>query len=306
MEEKNEKNSVLRNGRWFTKEEIEDIKYIVQMFSHLSRRELALTICEGLSWVTPSGEYKINSALELMEKMEAEEEIILPEKRHTRSIKQKVILGTKTEADSEIKGTVSDVAPLTLQVVRSKEDNRLWNEYVERYHYLGYKRPFGAYQRYFIWSTKTNKRLGCILFAASAWALTERDAWIGWEEEDRSQRLHLIINNTRFLIFPWVKIKNLASKVLSLVAKQVPLDWKERYGFEPIMLETFVDVERYHGTIYKAANWVELGLTAGRGRMDRYNKKLSSPKQIYMYPLRTDFRAILCGKGGESILVNET
>lgn len=300
MEERSENKSVLRNGRWFTSEEIEDIQYIVKMFSHLSRNELAMTICEGISWMTPMGEYKINSCLELLEKLEAEKQIVLPEKRHTRSTKQEVILGKKTEADSDIQGTVSDVAPITLQVVRDKEDNRLWNEYVERYHYLGYKRPFGAYQRYFIWSAKTNKRLGCILFAASAWALTERDAWIGWEQEDRSQRLHLIINNTRFLIFPWVKVKNLASKTLSLAAKQVPLNWKERYGFEPVLLETFVDVEKYKGTCYQASNWVKLGLTAGRGRMDRYNKKLSSPKQIYMYPLRPDFRAILRGEGGEA------
>jgi hypothetical protein len=105
---------------------------------------------------------------------------------------------------------------------------------------------------------------------------------------------------TRFLIFPWVKVKNLASKTLSLAAKQVPLDWKERYGFEPVLLETFVDVEKYKGTCYQAANWVKLGLTAGRGRMDRQHKHLLSAKQIYMYPLRRDFRAILRGEGGEA------
>lgn len=301
MEQRSENKSVLRNGRWFTSEEIEDIKYIVQMFSHLSRNELAMTICEGISWVTPMGEYKINSCLELLEKLEAEGQMILPKKRHTRSSKVEIILGKKKEAEPEIQGTVSDVAPIQLQPVRSREDIRLWNEYIERYHYLGYKRPFGAHQRYFIWSETTHRRLGCILFSSSAWALTERDTWIGWEKDDRSQRLHLIINNTRFLIFPWVKVKNLASKTLSLVAKQVPLDWKERYGFEPVMLETFVDVKKYKGTCYQAANWVKLGLTAGRGRMDRYNERLSSPKQIYMYPLRPDFRAILCGKGGETV-----
>ena len=177
----------------------------------------------------------------------------------------------------------------------------LWNEYVERYHSLGYKRPFGAHQRYFIWSGNVPKqRLGCMLFSASAWALSERDEWIGWSKEDRSQRLHLIVNNTRFLIFPWVQVKNLASKALSLAIKQVSLDWKERYGFEPVLLETFVDVEKYKGTCYQAANWVKLGLTAGRGRMDRHHKRLSSPKQIYMYPLRADFRAILRGEGGEA------
>lgn len=299
MQQSNKNKSELRQGRWFTDEEIEDIQYIVRMFSHLSRSELARTICEGLSWVTPMGEYKINACIELLEKLEVQGQLILPAKRHTRSAKQVITPGQATEADLEIQGTVSDVTPITLQVVRGKEDNLLWNEYVERYHYLGYKRPFGAYQRYFIWSARSNKRLGCLLFAASAWALTERDAWIGWKQEDRSQRLHLIINNTRFLIFPWIKIKNLASKTLSLVARQVPIDWKERYGYEPVLLETFVDVDKYKGTCYQAANWVKLGRTVGRGRMDRHHKHPSSPKQIYMYPLRPDFRASLCGKEGE-------
>jgi hypothetical protein len=172
---------------------------------------------------------------------------------------------------------------------------------VDSYHQLGYKRPFGAHQRYFIWSSSPEKRrLGCMLFSASAWALAERDRWIGWSKEEKSQRLHLIVNNTRYLIFPWVKVKNLASKALSLAARQVRVDFLERYGYEPVVLETFVDTEHYKGTCYKAANWVLLGETAGRGRMDRYKQYLSSPKQIYMYPLRRDFRAILRGESGDA------
>jgi len=296
---------MLLNGRHFTMEELEDIKYIVKMFSHLSRNELAKTICEGLSWETAKGEYKINSCRELLEKLEAIEVITLPEKRETGfRPSEQVTPSEQTDSETEIRGTVSDFALIQLQAVRSKEEMQLWNEYVERYHMLGYKRPFGAHQRYFIWSVGESKRLlGCMLFSASAWALSERDVWIGWSKEDRSQRLHLIVNNTRFLIFPWVKVKNLASKALSLAAKQVPLDWQERYGFKPVMLETFVDVEKYKGTCYQAANWVKLGLTAGRGRMDRYNKHLSSPKQIYMYPLCRDFRSQLClsmTTGGEA------
>jgi len=146
------------------------------------------------------------------------------------------------------------------------------------------------------------RRLGCMLFSAAAWALAERDAWIGWSKQERSQRLHLIVNNTRFLIFPWVKVKNLASKALSLAAKQIRVDFKERYGYEPVLLETFVYTQHYKGTCYKAANWISLGLTAGRGRMDRYAQYLSTPKQIFVYPLVSGFRAHLCGErtpGGE-------
>jgi hypothetical protein len=285
-------------GRLFTMEELFEIKEIVRLFPKLSQNELAKTVCETLGWLAPNGKYKLDSCRELLKKLESRQWIQLPEKQHSRiPSKELNHYQAEIEADPEVLGVVTDLGPITLQAVRSQSDIRLWNEYIERYHVLGYKRPFGAHQRYFIWSgtLSSRRRLGCMLFSASAWALAERDTWIGWSQEDRSQRLHFVVNNTRFLIFPWIHVKNLASKALSLAAKQVCVDWKERYGFEPVLLETFVDVERYKGTCYKAANWTALGLTVGRGRMDRYTQHLSSPKQIYVYPLRPNFRAHLDG-----------
>ena len=288
-------------GRIFTQQELQEIQDIIRLFSKLSQTEIAKTICEMLSWFAPNGKYKLESCRELLKKLESKEWISLPEKRHARSPrKEQAHSPSQIEAEPEIKGVLTDLGPIELQPVRNQEDIRLWNAYVDRYHMLGYKRPFGAHQRYFIWSGAPEKRrLGCMLFSASAWALAGRDTWIGWSKEDRSQRLHWIVNNTRFLIFPWVKVKNLASKALSLAAKRIGSDWKERYGFEPVLLETFVDVEHYKGTCYQAANWIKLGLTVGRGRMDRHNQHLSSPKQIYMYPLRPDFRVYLLGEPRE-------
>lgn len=288
------------SGRTFTNEEMEDIHYIIRMFSHLTRKELARTICEGLSWLTPKGEYKINSCLELLEKLEAQQRIHLPEKRKTRPLgREQVKIGPQTEREADLQGTVSEGWTIELEKVRQTEEIRLWNEYVERYHLLGYKRPFGAHQRYFIGlGNEPKQRLGCMLFSASAWALSERDHWIGWNKEDRCQRLHLVVNNTRFLIFPWVKVKNLASKALSLAIKQVPVDWNERYGYAPVLLETFVDTQHYTGTCYRAANWLDLGLTAGRGRMDRERAYALSRKRIFVYPLTPHFRAHLCGEQG--------
>jgi hypothetical protein len=191
-------------------------------------------------------------------------------------------------------GDLSQYAPITLEVVRDTEGIRHWNSFIERYHTLGYKRPFGAHQRYFIVSgTESKQRLGCLLFSASAWALAERDKWLGWSKETRSQRLHLIVNNTRFLIFPWVKVKNLASKALALASRQIAVDWQERYGYAPVLLETFVDTAHYSGTCYRASNWIDLGLTAGRGRMDRNNERALSRKRIFVYPLQRDFRTQL-------------
>jgi len=291
-------------GRIFTTEDYQQIKDIIRLFPRLSQTELALTICETLSWFAPNGKYKLESCREVLKKLESRQLITLPEKKNGRKPgKEQIILQSKIEEEQEIKGIVSELGTVELEAVRSREGIQQWNEYVERYHKLGYKRPFGAHQRYFIWSSMPEKkRLGCMLFSASAWALAERDAWIGWNKEERRQGLHLIVNNTRFLIFPWVKVKNLASKALSLAARQVRKDYLERYGYEPVLLETFVDTEYYRGTCYKAANWIPLGQTKGRGRMDRDRQYLLSPKKIFMYPLAADFRQKLCGEssqGGE-------
>lgn len=286
-------------GRDFTEQDLWVVKETVRRFPRLSQTELAHTICENLQWVAPNGNNKVDSCRLLLRKLESQGMIKLPAKRNSGSCKDRRIIPTQqTDAPAQI---TADLSQISVQVkhVSGASQMRLWNEYVERYHYLGYKRPFGAHQRYFIHS-HDEQLLGCILFAASAWALDVRDQWIGWTKTDRSKRLHLVVSNTRFLIFPWVKVKNLASKALSLAVRQVSADWQEQYGFKPVLLETFVDEELYQGTCYQAANWLSLGQTTGRGRMDRYHQHLSSPKRIYMYPLHRDFRAILRGESGDA------
>lgn len=296
MVEQPNSEKVLLCGREFTLQELLEIQETVRMFPKLSRQELANTLCENLEWLTPTGKYKTESCLELLGKLEAKGLIQLPEKVKSSGKREETVsLTSRTAPSCEIVGAVAAVLPLTIEPVRSRERVNLWNEYVERYHPLGYKRPFGAHQRYFILS-RGNLPLGCILFAASAWALASRDEWIGWSVEDRSRRLNLIINNSRFLIFPWVRVKNLATKALSLTAKRVRFDWQERYGYQPVLLETFVEKDKYLGTCYRAANWIYLGETAGRGRMDRLKRRELPAKLIYVYPLVKDFRAYLLGE----------
>lgn len=291
---------VLLCGRYFTLEELHEIRETVRMFPNLSRAELSNTICENLDWMTPTGQYKTASCKELLVKLERQGMISPPAiNEYKRREKKEIGIGSQTAPAPLLEGSVNDYAPITLEPVRLLENIRLWNEYVERYHTLGYKRPFGAHQRYFI-VAGAGQKLGCLLFAAAAWALEDRDAWIGWTEVDRSLRLNLIVNNTRFLIFPWVHVKNLASKALSLAAKRVQNDWQDRYGYSPVLLETFVDPEQYRGTCYKAANWILLGRTAGRGRTEMHNKRPFTRKHIYAYPLCRDFRSILCGQRGDA------
>jgi len=284
------------NGRYFTPEEIKQVRETVRVFSALPRLELVKTICEHLDWVTPAGRYKTDSCAKALAKLEQEGLLKLPAKKPWHVSSQKVVVGAETDPEGELTGTVRDVAPVAVEPVTDKAEMRLWNAYVQRYHGLGYRRPFGAHQRYFIMGAG-GRRLGCLLFASSAWALAERDRWIGWTQRDRAQRLNWVVANTRFLLFPWVKVKNLASTALSQVAKRIRSDWQQRYGYAPVLLETFVEADRYPGTCYQAANWIRLGETAGRGRMDRHTRYLSTPKLIYVYPLVEDFRWFLRGEG---------
>jgi len=289
---------VLLCGRVFSREELDEIVETVHLFPKLSRTELGYTICENLSWKTPAGKLKVSSCIQLLERLESEGIIKLPEKRICkRKVQKKISLTSRTEAGTQIQGSVRDIGPVWLERVLERRDRELWNEYVERYHILGYKCPFGAHQRYFIRASVGI--VGCLLFSAAAWALAQRDEWIGWTKEDRSRYLNGILNNSRFLIFPWVKVKNLASKALSLACRQIRDDWQDRYGYKPVLLETFVDEELYSGTCYQAANWIYLGKTAGRGGMDRYRRYPVSPKLIYVYPLVRDFRAYLRGERPE-------
>jgi len=284
------------SGRHFTAEEIKQIRETVQDFPGLPWYELVQTICEHLQWVTRAGRNKVDSCAKALAKLEQEGLLKLPAKKPWRVSPQKVVVGVETDPEGELTGTVRDVAPVAVNPVIEKAEMRLWNAYVQRYHVLGYRRPFGAHQRYFVMGAG-GRRLGCLLFASSAWALADRDRWIGWTEGDRAERLNWVVGNTRFVLFPWVRVKNLASTALSLVARRIRQDWLLRYGYAPVLLETFVEADRYLGTCYRAANWIELGETAGRGRMDRHTRRRLTRKRIYVYPLVEDFRSFLRGEG---------
>jgi hypothetical protein len=184
--------------------------------------------------------------------------------------------------------------PLELVLVAGERESRLWRQQVERYHYLGCRVPFGANLRY--WVRNRRRELACLLWTSPAWKMQARDEWIGWSDDQRRRNLQSIVNNGRFLVLPWVRVKGLASKILALSARQVPRDWEVHYGHRPLLLETLVDAARFRGTCYRAANWIQVGQTAGRGRMDREHKAHGQViKQIYLYPLVRDARQRLCG-----------
>lgn len=289
-------------GRTFSREDLTEISEIISSCQGISRTELANTVCELFNWKRPSGRLKTVECRQFLENLETKGIIDLPNRKKGRPIGVKTKVGRteKGEAREIISGKLKELIPLILSEVTSKEQRDLWYEYVDRYHYLGYQLPFGAQLRYFIESTNSSRiLLGCLQFSSSAWKMTPRDKWIEWNDVQRKRNLQKIINNSRFLIFPWVQVKNLASSVLALASRVVPDDWERVYGYRPVLLETLVDQRRFKGTCYKAANWVHVGTTTGRGRMDRGNKRQGkSPKEIYLYPLASRFREALLGMSG--------
>ena len=179
--------------------------------------------------------------------------------------------------------------------VRPLADQReaqLWREYVDRYHYLGYTPLPGAQLRYLV--TSQCRVLAVVGFGASAWKAAPRDRFIGWSVAQREARLHLVVNNARFLILPWVQVRNLASTVLARISRRLPDDWQARYGYRPLLLETFVQSDRFAGTSYRAANWTRVGQTQGRGKLDIHHQRQLPTKDIWLYPLRRDFRRRFC------------
>jgi len=178
-------------------------------------------------------------------------------------------------------------------MVARREDSHLWNEYVERYHYLGYEPLPGAQLRYF--ARAGGRILALLGFGAAAWKTAPRDRFIGWNVEQRRSRLHLIVNNARFLILPWVRSRNLASRLLAMAARRLADDWQHGYGYRPVLVETFVETPRFSGTCYKAANWIYLGQTQGRGKLDVDRTARLPKKSVWAYPLVPDFRRTLCG-----------
>jgi hypothetical protein len=189
--------------------------------------------------------------------------------------------------------TLADLLDLHLEPVGRGPQLALFNQYIARYHYLGHATTLGAQLRYFI--VAEGLLLGAMVFGGAAWKVAPRDSFIGWTAEERQTRLHLIVNQTRFLILPWVRCQNLATKALALAKRRLPQDWQIRYGYRPALLETFVD-QRFLGTCYKAGNWLNVGLTQGRSRMDRYSKRDKPVKSIWLMPLLREFRAELQGR----------
>jgi hypothetical protein len=276
-------------GRQFSGGELQLIGDVVKRHAGLSRMELAHTVCELLQWQRNGGGLKARECREFLELLDSQGVIQLPPKRATKPVgsRTRVPVSAEGEPAAVLEGKVGAFEPIMLEAVQSEQQRLLFRELVGRYHYLGHAVPFGAHLRYLFYSGK--QVLGCMQFSSPAWRMAARERWIGWDEQTRRTNLQRVVNQSRFLILPWIRIANLASVVLSRAHHRLSQDWEARYGIAPLLAETLVDESRYSGHCYLAANWIRLGETTGRGRMDREHRHLgASPKAVWVYPLVPD------------------
>ncbi len=284
--------AVVVGGRRFEPSVLRLIRKWVKESPELSRAALSRKVCEQLNWRAENGRLQEMSCRVALVRLDERGVIELPAARNARGGLRKTDRW-RAPPDAALYCTVAELGKIRLVAVNTPALSELWNLWIAGYHYVGFRPLVGRQKRYLIKSEKQGY-LGALGFSASARRLGERDRWIGWDDATRARHLQKIVCNSRFLILPWVEVKNLASHVLALAARQVVRDWERAYGYAPVLLETCVDTRRFKGTCYRAANWIEVGKTAGRGRNDRSGKRCGEKHAIYLYPLRGGFREQLC------------
>jgi hypothetical protein len=290
----------LIQGRWLGVEDFDALQRLIAEHPHWSRRRLSIALCEALNWRTASGQLKDMSARLLLNKLAERGLIKLPARRRgggrqiLRALSEPELFSLSAGAGDLIEGPLRALQPL--EVIRVEPRTLQANAFVwhlAQDHYLGFEGAAGQNLRYLLRDCY-GRDLACVLFAAAAWKVQARDAFIGWSAPQRQQRLSLIINNSRFLILPHVRVPHLASHILGTILRRVRADWQRKYDLAPCLAETFVEQERFTGSCYRAANWLRVGQTCGRSRHDRHHTVQVPVKDIYLYPLCHDFKERLC------------
>jgi hypothetical protein len=270
---------------------IEQIKGMIRSNPGWNRTKLSRELCKLWGWQSAGGQIKDISCRDMLRDLDRAGAIRLPPALWTprkpgKGAEKVKHLAHKTEP---IEADLHELMPLRLDMAASKPETEEFKSYIDQYHYLGYDRSVGENIKYIV-KSNGGAPIACLMFSSSAWKCQARDEYIRWDANQRKQGLHLVTNNSRFLIFPWVRVFDLASHVLSLAARRVSADWEAKYGHHIILLETFVECGRFRGSCYKAANWVCVGRTTGRGRDDREHRRALPEKDVYLLPLTRKWR----------------
>jgi Domain of unknown function (DUF4338) len=282
-------------GRDFEPAELELIRSLIAQSPLQSRYQLSREVCERILWHRPDGRLKDMSCRVALLRMQADGLITLPPPRNAKPVTYQAYPDIEQAVQEPVNVPAVDLGQLAIELVDKRRDSLLWNAYIQHHHYLGHQLIPGAQLRYFV--RAAGEVVALLSFGASAWKTQPRDDFIGWNHEQRPRNLHLVVNNARFLILPWIRCRNLASRVLSMIARRLAEDWAAAYAYRPVLLETFVEKPRFTGTCYKAANWQCVGDTKGRGKLDTAHRNTQPIKSVWVYPLVSDFRRHLCTSG---------
>lgn len=285
---------IVYRNRHITCKDITFIQRLITANPDKSRWFISRELCRQWDWRQQNGALKDMICRGLLLRLESDGHIALPPRKRTIN---NPFLNRRPPQPLEVDQipivcNIEDIRPIELCPVRRTRLERVYNSLIHQHHYLGYTQPVGENLKYIAFFN--DRPIACMGWASAVWHIGCRDRFIGWSPQVRTKNLHLIAYNTRFLIMPWVKIPNLASHLLGLIRRILPHDWLRFYNHPIYFLETFVDTERFAGTCYKAANWIYLGKTTGRGKNDQTGKKNRSLKAIFGYPLCKNFRRILC------------
>jgi hypothetical protein len=282
-------------GRDFGADALREVQRLVLDCLPRTRTEIARQLCRCLGWTGPGGQPAVMSARVALLRLHRAGWIQLPPARTLGGNARRLPPPAPILRSEPVEGSLDQVPPVILRPVQDQHQSKLWNGLIAHYHYLGHSTLPGAQIRFLVYLG--DQPAGAVGFGASAWQISARDRFIGWTSQQRQARLHLILNNARFLILDWIRVKNLASHVLGLCSRRLPQDFQARYGWAPVLLESFVEQGRFAGLCYRAANWLPVGHTTGRGKKGP-NPGPGNPagplKQVWLCPLRSDFRRRLC------------
>jgi hypothetical protein len=280
-------------GRIVTQEDIEFIRRFIAANPNASRRKLSALVCEVWQWKQANGALCDMVCRGLLLMLHRTGEIELPEIRfrpRNPLVERERPALMLTDA-TPMTAPLNELRPIELQQVRRTGDEALFNSLMEQHHYLGYEQPVGEHLKYLVWAQ--GRPVACLAWSSAPRHLGSRDRYIGWSMDARKRNIGLIAYNTRFLILPWVKTPHLASHILSRVTRALSRDWERMYGHPVYFVETFIDPDRFRGTCYRAANWMLLGPTTGRGKDDLTHRQNRSIKQVLGLPLTRKFRELL-------------
>ena len=275
--------------RTITEADLELIQATVREYWYKGRTQISEILCKKWNWVQPNGRLKDMACREVLLTLKRKGLITLPPRFNSANNDKRNRSIPVVETDqSPLQDKLSSLPPVKLALVHNTNLERLYNSLVQQFHYLGYRQIVGNHLKYI--ASINDRPAACLGWGSAAWSVKSRDSFIGWDKPTKENNLHFVVNNTRFLILPWVKVKFLASKVLALNARKISDDWFEIYNYHIYLLETFVEQDRFKGTCYKAANWIRVGQTKGTAKQGHDHLFHGKIKDVYLYPLRKDFK----------------